>query len=175
MATNTLVCSICDLRHITSSSKHWCPECEEALCSDCIEHHSLSRATRSHKTIPISQYQSLPTFVTDIQQFCIYHNEKYQQYCMKHESPICYKCIKEHGKCSEVIPLEDVISEVKSSELFRDLEQRLKDGLGNIKRIQKDREDNFKTFQTQKKKITNEIDYIRMQIIQYLDKLKKIS
>ncbi|XP_063399493.1 uncharacterized protein LOC134684140 [Mytilus trossulus] len=173
MATNTSVCSICDLRHLTSSSKYWCPECEEALCSECLEHHSLSRATRGHTTIPIAQYHSLPTFVTDIQQFCIYHNEKYQQYCMKHESPICYKCIKEHGKCSEVIPLEDIISEVKSSELFRDLEQRLKDGLGNIKRIRKDREDNFKTFQTQKKKITNEIDYIRMQIIQYLDKLKK--
>ncbi|CAG2205880.1 unnamed protein product [Mytilus edulis] len=153
MATNTSVCSICDLRHITSSSKHWCPECEEALCSDCIEHHSLSRATRSHKTIPISQYQSLPTFVTDIQQFCIYHNEKYQQYCMTHESPICYKCIKEHGKCSEVIPLEDVISEVKSSELFRDLEQSLRDVLENIKRIRDDRENNAKLDQEQEIKL----------------------
>ncbi|CAC5399685.1 unnamed protein product [Mytilus coruscus] len=83
MATNTSVCSICDLRHVTSSSKHWCPECEEALCTDCSEHHSLSRGTRSHETIPISQYQSLPTFVTDIHQFCLYHNEKYQQYWLK--------------------------------------------------------------------------------------------
>ncbi|XP_076116798.1 uncharacterized protein LOC143084274 [Mytilus galloprovincialis] len=173
MATNTSVCSICDLRHITSSSKHWCPECDEALCSDCIEHHGLSRATRSHKTISISQYQSLPTFVTDIQQFCIYHNEKYQQYCMTHECPICYKCIKEHGKCCDVISLEDIISEVKCSELFRDLEQSLKDVLEHITRIRDDRENNIKSIQNQKKKITMEIDQIKTQVNQHIDKLKE--
>ncbi|CAG2205878.1 unnamed protein product [Mytilus edulis] len=91
---------------------------------------------------------------------------------MKHECPICYKCIKEHGKCSEVIPLEDIISEVKSSELFRDLEQSLKDVLENIKRIREDRENNVKSIQTQKKKITMEIDSIKTQIIQHLEKLK---
>ncbi|CAG2204145.1 unnamed protein product [Mytilus edulis] len=173
MASNTSVCAICDLRHITSRSMHWCPECEEALCPDCSEHHSLSKGTRAHKTIPISQYQSLPTFVTDIQQFCIYHNEKYQQYCMTHECPICYKCIKEHGKCTDVIPLEDVIGEIKSSELFRDLEQTLKDVLGNISRIRKDREDNVQSIQTQKKKITMEIDKIKTQINQRIEKLKE--
>ncbi|CAC5382921.1 unnamed protein product [Mytilus coruscus] len=173
MATNTSVCSICDLRHVTSSSKLWCPECEEALCPECSEYHSLSKGTRSHKTIPISQYQSLPTFVTEIQQFCLYHNEKYQQYCIKHECPICYKCIKEHGNCNEVVPLEDVCSEVKTSELFRDLEQSLKDVLENIKRFQKDKEENFKYFQTQMKDIPIEIDRIKTQIKQHLDKLKK--
>ncbi|CAC5399681.1 unnamed protein product [Mytilus coruscus] len=150
MATNTSVCAICDLRHVTSRSIHWCPDCEEALCTECSEHHGLSRGTRNHKTILISQYQSLPTFVTDIQQFCIYHNEKYQQYCMKHECPICYKCIKEHGKCTEVISLEDVISEVKSSELLRDLEQSLEVVPENIKRIREDREDNVKSIQNSK-------------------------
>ncbi|CAC5399689.1 unnamed protein product [Mytilus coruscus] len=173
MATNTSVCAICDLRHVTSRSIHWCPECEEALCSDCSEHHSLSKGTRSHKTIPISQYQSLPTFVTDIQQFCKYHNEKYQQYCMKHECPICYKCIKEHGKCTEVIPLEDVMGEIKSSELFRELKQSLGDVLENIKIIRGDREDNVQSIRSQKKKITMEIDSIKTRINQHLDKLKE--
>ncbi|CAC5382919.1 unnamed protein product [Mytilus coruscus] len=172
MATSTPVCAICDLRHVTSRSIHWCPECEEALCSDCSEHHSLSKGTRGHKTIPISQYQSLPTFVTDIQQFCLYHNEKYQQYCMKHECPTCYKCIKEHGKCNDVIPLEDVISEVKSSELFRDLERSLVDVLENIKRIREEREKNVQSIQTQKKMITTEIDSIKTRVNQHLDKLK---
>ncbi|CAC5399686.1 unnamed protein product [Mytilus coruscus] len=173
MATNTSVCAICDLRHVTSRSIHWCPECEEALCTECSEHHSLSRGTRSHKTIPISQYQSLPTFVTDLKQFCIYHNEKYQQYCMKHDCPICYKCIKEHGKCTDVIPLEDVIGEIKSSELFRDLEQSLGDVLENIKRIRKDRENNIQSIKTQKEEITMKIDRIRTRVNQYLERLKE--
>ncbi|CAC5415310.1 unnamed protein product [Mytilus coruscus] len=172
MATSTPICAICDQRHVTSSSIHWCPECKESVCSNCSEHHSLSKGTRSHKTIPITQYQSLPTFVTDIQQFCIYHNEQYQQYCMTHESPICYKCIKEHGKCSEVIPLEDVIGAIKRSELFRDLEQSVEDVFENIKRIREDREKNVQSIQTQKKNITMEIDSIKKRINQYLDKLK---
>lgn len=173
MATNTSVCSICDLRHITTSSTHWCQECEEALCSECSEHHSLSKASRAHKTIPISQYKSLPTFITDIQQFfCIYHKEKYQQYCVDHESPICYKCIKQHGQCDEVVPIEEVVSSFKTSELFQDIEQSLKDMLGNIKSIREDRETNVNSINIQKKQITLQIDNIQTQLNQHLDKLK---
>lgn len=112
MAANTSVCNICYLRHVTSTPTHWCPKYEDALCSDCSERHSLSKGTRCHTTIPFSQYQALPTFITDIQQFCIDRKEKYQQYCIKHEYPICYKCIKEHGKCIEVVPLEEVVNQV---------------------------------------------------------------
>lgn len=132
MAVNTSVCAVCDLKDITVPSFYWCPDCEEALCSDCSRHHNLSKATRGHKIIPISQYQSLPTFVTDIKQFCIYHNEKYQQYVMTHECPICYKCIKEHGKCNDIVLLDDVVRELKSSELFRDLDQSMLDVFENI-------------------------------------------
>lgn len=91
---------------------------------------------------------------------------------MTHESPICYKCLKEHGKCSEVIPLEDVIGAIKRSELFRDLEQSVEDVFENIKRIREDREKNVQSIQTQKKNITMEIDSIKKRINQYLDKLK---
>ncbi|CAC5399692.1 unnamed protein product [Mytilus coruscus] len=173
MAANTSVCAVCDLKDITVSSLYWCPDCEEALCSDCNQHHNLSKATRGHKIIPISQYQSLPTFVTDIQQFCIYHNEKFQQYCTEHECPICYKCIKEHGKCDEVVLLDDVVSEVKSSELFRDLDQSMLDVFENIKRIREDREINNKSIQTQKKEIIMKIDKTKTQINQHLDILKE--
>ncbi|XP_052067487.1 transcription intermediary factor 1-alpha-like isoform X2 [Mytilus californianus] len=172
MASNTSVCFICDLRHETKSSTHWCPECEEALCSDCMEHHSLSKGTRRHKIIPISQYQSLSYFVRDLQQLCIYHNEKYKQYCMKHECLICYKCIKEHGKCNAVVPLEDVVSGVKTSKLLQDLETSLIDILENIKRIREDKEINIKFIQNEEITITLEIDSIKQQINQHLDTLK---
>ncbi|CAG2244145.1 unnamed protein product [Mytilus edulis] len=140
MATNQSLCAICDLRHLTTSSTHWCPECKEALCINCKEHHSLSKSSRAHQVIPISAYNNLPSFIANIDLFCSYHNEKYTQYCVKHECPICYKCIKAHGSCKGVTVLEDLTLDIKTSDVFRDMEQGLTDIMGNISRIREDRE-----------------------------------
>lgn len=91
---------------------------------------------------------------------------------MKHECPLCYKCKTEHGKCNQVVPLEDVVSDVKTSEVFRDLEQSLADILMNIKRIRDDREKNLKSIKNQKMEITMEIDKIKTEINHQFDKLK---
>ncbi|CAC5382926.1 unnamed protein product [Mytilus coruscus] len=172
MATNTSICAICAHRHIFKSSTHWCPECEEALCSNCSEYHSISKASKSHKIVCLSQYQSLPSFVINIQQFCGQHKEKFKQYCMKHECPLCYKCITKHGKCNQVVPLEDVVSKVKTSEVFLNLEQSLEDILMNIKRIRDDRENNLKSIKNQKLEITMKIDRTITQINHQFNKLK---
>lgn len=60
MATATNSCRICEVRHVTKPSVVWFPECDEGFCSDCVEHHSLAKATRHHKTITIAEYQMLP-------------------------------------------------------------------------------------------------------------------
>ncbi|CAG2247767.1 unnamed protein product [Mytilus edulis] len=172
MATNTSLCAICDLRHLTTSSTHWCPECEEALCFDCKEHHILSKASRGHHIIPISDYNDLPPFIANIELFCTYHNEKYLQYCVKHEVPICYKCIKEHGNCGGLTLLEDLASDVKSSEVFRDMEQTLKDIMVNISRIRENRESNIKTVKDKKKQIIEDVRRLKREINLHLDKLQ---
>ena len=48
MATSTVACDICSVRHITKSSAVWCSECDEGFCTDCKEYHSLAKATRDH-------------------------------------------------------------------------------------------------------------------------------
>ncbi|XP_071148734.1 uncharacterized protein [Mytilus edulis] len=172
MATNTTLCGPCSERHITKPSSHWCSECEEAICDDCKEHHKVFKATRSHELIPIDKYKSLPSIITDIQQSCTYHNEKYQQYCVAHALPICFKCIKEHQKCS-VIPLDEVTNNAKTPGTFQDLETRLMDLLQNIDRIKKDRKANLASIAEQKERHITEIQQIRTQINEHLDKLEK--
>ncbi|XP_052064550.1 E3 ubiquitin/ISG15 ligase TRIM25-like [Mytilus californianus] len=172
MATKTSLCTICDLRHLTTSSTHWCPECEEALCTNCKEHHSLSKSSRCHRVISISEYNCLPPSIVNIDLFCTYHNEKYLQYCVKHECPICYKCINEHGNCGGLTLLEELARDVKSSEVFRDMEQSLKDMIVNISRIREDRRTNIQMIQDKKKKIVEEVIQFRTQINQHLDKLQ---
>ncbi|CAC5369090.1 unnamed protein product [Mytilus coruscus] len=172
MATNTGICGICSLRQITKTSTHWCLECEEAICDECKEHHTFLKATRSHELISISNFKSLPSFICDIQQTCINHNVKYQQYCTEHAFPICFKCIKDHQKCT-VIPLEEVTTNVKTSDQFQDIETRLVDLLENVNRINKDRKDNAASIKESKKRHLVEFQQIRLEINKHLDHLEK--
>ncbi|XP_052080364.1 uncharacterized protein LOC127718399 [Mytilus californianus] len=172
MATCTTLCGPCSVRYLTKPSTHWCSECEVAICDDCKEHHKVLKATRSHELIPIAKYRSLPSFITDIQQSCIYHNEKYQQYRVAHALPICFKCIKEHQKCN-VIPLDEVTNNAKTSGHFQDLETGLMDLLQNIDIIKKDRKANLVSVEERKDIHLAEIKLIRNQINKHLDKLEK--
>ncbi|CAC5389890.1 unnamed protein product [Mytilus coruscus] len=172
--THNSLCAICDLRHLTVSSTHWCQECEEALCIDCKEHHTMSKASKSHNVMLLSVYSSLPSSITNIELLCTYHNEKYLQYCVKHECPICYKCINEHGKCGELILFEVVVNDVKASELFRDMEQSLSDLIVNINQIKKDRESNIDMIKNKRKYVIEEVTHMRNQINQHLDNMQYV-
>ncbi|CAC5423578.1 unnamed protein product [Mytilus coruscus] len=174
MATNASMCALCDLRHLTTLSTYWCPDCEEALCINCKEHHSLSKSFRNHHVIPIAEYINLPSCIANMDFFfCAYHNEKYLQYCVKHECAICYKCIKEHGKFSELVLLEELTHEVKSSEAFRDMEQSFKDVTININQIREEMKSNSELIQNRKKQIIEEVSPLKSQIIQRLEKLQE--
>ncbi|XP_063411176.1 protein PML-like [Mytilus trossulus] len=172
MGSNTNICGICALRQITATSKHWCPQCEEALCSECKDHHKLLEATRRHEPIPISSYKSLPTSINDINQSCVYHNEEYQIYCNEHAIPLCLQCINDHSKC-DVVSLEKVISNIKTSGQFLDLESRLGDLLQNIERIKKNRETNVTDIEKMREQYVKEIKQIRVEINNHLDNLEK--
>ena len=55
MATSPdILCGICEAQHITKFADHWCPECDEGLCSACETHfHKISKGTRNHGIIAI--------------------------------------------------------------------------------------------------------------------------
>ncbi|XP_052080381.1 uncharacterized protein LOC127718408 [Mytilus californianus] len=172
MASNTSICGICSLRQITKTSDNWCPECEEALCNECTDHHKVLKATRSHEAIPIFNYKSLPSFVTNIQQSCIYHNEQYLQYCVDHALPICFKCINDHRKCN-VTTLENTSGNIKTSGHFLDLESRLDDLVQNIDRMKKDRKTNLTDIEDMKTQHVSEVKKIRVEINKHLDNLER--
>jgi len=57
MSSSPSFCGICDIRHISKPSDVWCPDCDEGLCTECLDHHSLVKSSRKHTTIPIAEYQ----------------------------------------------------------------------------------------------------------------------
>ncbi|XP_063397763.1 E3 ubiquitin-protein ligase TRIM71-like [Mytilus trossulus] len=172
MASNLGVCGVCDHRHVTKSSVVWCSECDEGLCEDCKEHHSFSKATRNHEVVPIDEYMKLPVKILQIAQFCNKHNEKYELFCRKHDCPCCRKCIEDHNECKDLTDIRNMISNVKSSTAFKEIERTLSETAENMKRIRKIREENLALLAEKIKIVELEVQQFRNKINEHLDKLQ---
>ena len=174
MATSTVACNICFVRCITKSSAVWCSECDEGFCTDCKEYHSLDKTTRDHVTITIGEYQKIPPFIVGINPLCDEHCEKYQMYCKDHENVCCRKCaFTSHKNCKDLVPLEDVVDNVKSSGSVQEMEHLFDELTKNIKTIIASGQDNLDMLNVTKASIEKEIKQTRLVINGYLDKLEK--
>ena len=88
MSSSPSLCGTCD---ISKPSEVWCSQCEEGLCTECIEYHSVAKPSRNHTTIPIAEYRKLPSYVLEIKEHCNKHNEKLSVCCKEYECPCCVK------------------------------------------------------------------------------------
>ncbi|XP_063448795.1 uncharacterized protein LOC134728210 [Mytilus trossulus] len=174
MASYTQKCDVCDLRNINKPSIIWCTECDEGLCQECQEHHSLSKGTRNHNTIAFTKYQTLPIDVLQITQYCSSHEDKFIMYCRKHERPCCRRCIIEiHKECPNIDNLEDVIQNVKTSNAFHDIEETLVEVAENLKKISQHQQIYLLNLKEKRKQIQKEIQRTRITINKHLDKLQE--
>ncbi|CAG2195122.1 unnamed protein product [Mytilus edulis] len=174
MASSSQSCGVCDLRHMNKPSIIWCTECDEGLCQECQEHHSLSKGTRNHNTKAITEYQTLSSDVLKITQYCSSHEDKFIMYCRKHERPCCRKCIVEtHKECPDIDNLEDVIQNVKTSNAFYDIEETLVEVAENLKKISQHQQKNLLNLTEKRKEIQKEIQKNRTAINNHLDKLQE--
>ncbi|CAG2230462.1 unnamed protein product [Mytilus edulis] len=173
MASSIPFCGVCEQSNITKPSIIWCFECDEGLCSECKDHHSRSKGTRKHCTLPISEYQKIPCDVVKITQTCSKHNEKYTIYCKKHDSLCCGSCIVEnHMECRDFDKLTDVIQNTKLSNAFYEIEQSLAELSDNIHIIRKNRENNLGRLSKEKTQIEKAIKQTRITINNHLDKIQ---
>ena len=174
MSNSPSFCGICDIRHISKPSEVWCPQCEEGMCTECIEHHSLVKLSRNHTTIPIEEYKKLPSYVLEIKEHCDEHHEQFSLYCKEHERPCCRICIVEnHGDCKNATIMEKIIKNVKTSTMFTDIEYLIKEIIEIIGKIRQNRETNSSGVKEQKRIIENEIHELRTEINNHLDKLEE--
>ena len=174
MSGSPSFCGICENRHISKPSQAWCRECEEGLCTECIEYHSSWKLSRGHTTIPIIEYQKLPSYVLDIKEHCNEHHEKFNLYCKEHECPCCGICnVENHKDCKEVAVLGNITKNVKTSTMFNETEYLIKEMLENIGKIRQNRETNSSSVKEQKRIIQDEIQELRTNVNNHLDKLQE--
>jgi hypothetical protein len=48
-------------------------------------YHSSGKLSRGHTTVPMAEYQKLPSYVLEIKEHCNEHHETYTLYCKEHE------------------------------------------------------------------------------------------
>ncbi|XP_071121275.1 uncharacterized protein [Mytilus edulis] len=174
MASSVSSCGVCEFQNVFKAASIWCSDCDEGLCIDCSKHHGISKATRKHVTIPISEYNALPTYITNIKQTCNTHDENYQIYCNEHECACCSKCIVEkHTKCQNISNLDDVVKHTKASNALLEICETLNEVAENIKRIRQDKNGTLKTLSEKREQIECEIQQVRLNINQHLDKLQE--
>jgi hypothetical protein len=155
-------------------SEVWCSDCDEGLCSECLDHHSLAKPSRKHTTIPIAEYRKLPSYVLEIKEHCNEHHEKFSLYCKEHECPCCGICMVEtHRDCIDVTILENLIKNVKTSDIFNEIEQLISEMTETIGNIRQNRETNSGAVREHKIIVENEIQEMRTKINNHLDKLQE--
>ncbi|XP_052081878.1 uncharacterized protein LOC127719678 [Mytilus californianus] len=172
MATNPKFCSICDQRHITKPSTDWCSECNQALCTECKEFHTISKASQNHSTIAISNYLALGSSLSQVEGHCSLHNDKYQLFCQSHDCLLCLSCLEEHMKCECVVRISKLTKDVKTTENFVDTQKGLSDVILNLSKIQSNLEENLSDIQKKKESVLQEIIQIREKIDSHLNQIE---
>ncbi|XP_071121349.1 eukaryotic translation initiation factor 4 gamma 1-like [Mytilus edulis] len=167
-------CDVCAGQSISKQAVEWCPECEEAYCSECIKHHGIAKATKHHQVIAVENYLKLPPFVLETKHHCKKHGSSFQNYCRSHETPCCKRCIDtDHKKCSDLPALDDVIQNAKSSVAFADIEERLHSLKKFFSEVITEKEENLNDLKVQREMIEKQIRKMRIEINQRLDILEK--
>ncbi|VDI32807.1 Hypothetical predicted protein [Mytilus galloprovincialis] len=172
MSTDPKICNICDSRHITKQATDWCSECEQAFCNDCKEYHAFSRLTKTHTTIPISDFLSLEPSFSAISSVCAEHTDIYQMFCPQHDKLLCLKCLAKHDDCKGIVPLSEITKTVKGSANFQETQHGFTDIIENITKIQNELKLSLETTNDEEKILMSEIGKMRRKIDDHLDKLE---
>lgn len=166
-------CNVCQLRRVYNTAVVWCSECEEALCSECKQYHSLMKMSRNHKTVYITDYQRLSPSVLAIKSRCDNHDEKFEYFCDRHGRPCCVTCIQDsHKECRDLKPLNDLIKSSKTTNECSNIEKGLKGVIQTIERVRKDRMDNISTLDDQASRYQNELKDMKRVINDHLDRME---
>lgn len=117
-------CDICVSGNNTRPAFIWCPECDQYLCSECNEQHSISRSSENHLTQNVKDYLQLPEFIRTLRNQCSVHGLKFDFLCPKHDVLCCIQCVQnKHKICGKLTPLSSIVSDIGSSSIITELEK----------------------------------------------------
>jgi hypothetical protein len=112
--------------------------------------------------------------VLEIKEHCNEHHNKFSLFCKDHECPCCGICtVETHRDCTGVTILQNLIKDVKTSDIFNEIEQLINEMTETIGKIRQTKENKSGAVGEQKIIVENEIPELRTKINNHLDTLQE--
>ncbi|XP_072039722.1 transcription intermediary factor 1-alpha-like [Amphiura filiformis] len=189
------MCDVCD----ANAALDHCLDCNNNLCSKCLESHKTFKFMKDHKIATIEDVKSGE--VTRAGRFCDIHNEPVKYYCQTEQKQVCPDCVslktcsmeherismkdaakKQAEKIEELIEkckiantqIKDAIKDTKS--VKQDLDKAKEEAMTTLQKVKKDCYAQVDVLiKTQEKNISDLVDNRSKKIQDTLDKLEKNS
>ena len=174
MSLNTS-CNPCTRIEENSPATKWCVDCEDALCVNCVKAHKGSKTSMGHHVIDIDAISTFPDEVLTTQEKCSRHPDFIMDFfCNQHHVICCRNCMSEdHRSCDKVVPLEIASNNAKTSSLFHDISESMKQVHLTLKTTVQNRQQNRDRMKIDEKTIVKQISAFKESIIKKLDELQK--
>ena len=153
----------------------WCVDCEDALCITCVKSHKGNKVSMTHHVIDMEVISTLPHEVLTTQTKCSKHPDFIMDFfCNQHHVICCRSCMSEdHRSCDQFMPLEIASNNAKTSSLFDDISQGMKQVHLTLKTAVQNRRENRDRMKIEEKNIVRQISAFKVSVIKRLDELEK--
>jgi hypothetical protein len=128
----------------------------------------------SHHVIDIEAITTLSGEVLTTQKKCSRHPDFIMDFfCNQHHLICCRNCMsEEHRSCDQVMPLEMASNNARSSSLFHDISEGMKEVHVTLKTAVQNRQQNRERMKIEEKTIVRQISAFKASLIKKLDELE---
>ncbi|VDI03600.1 Hypothetical predicted protein [Mytilus galloprovincialis] len=123
-------CHMCKKQNNLNTATHWCRDCVDAFCNECLRLHNLMKFSADHKVVKIDEIEmsvsGSETELSLISDSCPIHKSKiFEAFCFDHQKLCCVLCLTlQHRKC-ETVHAFDEIHYLNKSSVLSSLESEL--------------------------------------------------
>ncbi|XP_063442717.1 probable E3 ubiquitin-protein ligase MID2 [Mytilus trossulus] len=123
-------CHMCKKQNKLNTATHWCRDCVEAFCKECLRLHNLMKFFADHKVVKIDDIKECASGSESdlrlISHSCPIHKSKiFEAFCFNHQKLCCVLCLTlQHRECETVHAIDEIYY-LDKSDILSSLESEL--------------------------------------------------
>ncbi|XP_052075315.1 tripartite motif-containing protein 45-like [Mytilus californianus] len=163
MASKNLLCGTCDRRSRTTEAVKYCTDCQEGLCSECLDFHGSMKSSTSHHVIDIHAVDGIGF---NISKFCKVHPDMVLEYfCSDHDALCCRSCmVSDHRSCDKILPIEVAAKDVKISTIYEEIVTDVRMLNAAVNGLEDKKEKSVYTIDDSKVAVQQEVQYFQKRL-----------
>ena len=168
------LCGMCEEGGNRTVASHWCRDCAEPLCDNCLKYHRLMKISRRHKIEEMEIIRRHPKRILSVPQPCPDHVGKdIELFCADHNTLCCVMCVAtEHRRCEKVASIDKLSKQMEEGAVNEELVDKLDSYLEHLKELCKNREGNVLALTNKKNEVLEQINAYKENVTILLEKLE---